>query len=368
MLFALLCTSVVLAQATADLSIESQFKQFLNKHGKQYPAAEYATRLSLFAENWQRVQEMNSRQHDASFTVDNRFGDMHPSEFKAQMLMNSHGAAPVIPLHKFMEPFAASQALPESFDWRTKNVVTAVRDQGSVGSCWAFSTAQNIEGQRALKHGKLEQLSVEQLVECDASASSDLKEADCGMFGGWPNLAFEFLIKSGGIRTEADFPYCVGEGNCYPCMPAGYSPSLCGDHKDLYCNASSTRGQNTDGYCFNTRDVAVQLTDWKAVSKNETEIAQQLVNVGPLSVLINADPLQYYSKGIFNPATAWGGCDPTDLDHAVLLVGFGTESGTDYWIVKNSWGASWGENGYFRIVRGQGACGINTAVTTAIIA
>jgi cathepsin F len=367
-LFALLAASVF----AVDSNVEKEFQRFMVKHSKTYTVGspDYADRLRNFANNWQRAQLLTNQQQSAVFSVsDNKFADMHPDEFKAKILMNTGKfGAPKFSADKYAPLSDAAAAIPDSFDWRTKKAVTAVRDQGSVGTCWAFSTAQNIEGQYALKYGKLEQMSVEQLVECDASTSTKLGEADCGMFGGWPNLAFEYLIKAGGIRSEANYPYCLGfSDNCWPCMASGYSPSLCGDHSDLYCNATSTKGQAPGGYCSNTNDIEVKLTDWKAISSNETEIAQQLVNIGPLSVLMNAGPLQLYSKGVYNPGSA-SACDPTDLDHAVLLVGYGTENGVDFWIVKNSWGSTWGEQGYFRIVRGQGACGINTAVTTSVIA
>lgn len=109
---------------------------------------------------------------------------------------------------------------------------------GFLGSCWAFSTAENLEGQLFLSKGILEPLSVEQLIECDASADATHDHADCGEFGGWPYLAYDFLTRSGGIFSEKDFPYCSGipygeAGNCLPCMPSDYSKALCGNHKDL---------------------------------------------------------------------------------------------------------------------------------------
>eukprot|EP00613_Pedinella_sp_CCMP2098_P012534 CAMPEP_0171670652 /NCGR_PEP_ID=MMETSP0990-20121206/50779_1 /TAXON_ID=483369 /ORGANISM="non described non described, Strain CCMP2098" /LENGTH=175 /DNA_ID=CAMNT_0012255307 /DNA_START=45 /DNA_END=571 /DNA_ORIENTATION=+ len=107
-----------------------------------------------------------------------------------------------------------------------------------------------------------------------------------------------------------------------------------------------------------------RVSGWQAASTNETEIAKFMMDTGPLSVLLNAGKLQFYKEGVYSPAR----CDPSSLDHAVLLVGFGTDPDAgDYWRVKNSWGEGWGENGYFRISRGTGACGINTAVTTAVV-
>jgi cathepsin F len=108
----------------------------------------------------------------------------------------------------------------------------------------------------------------------------------------------------------------------------------------------------------------VQIKDWAAIAENEEEIAQQLVNVGPLSIGLNASMLQFYRKGVFDPLR----CNPSILNHAVLLVGYGTsDKGKDFWTVKNSWGLKWGEDGFFRIARGKGKCGVNTLVATAIL-
>jgi cathepsin F len=107
----------------------------------------------------------------------------------------------------------------------------------------------------------------------------------------------------------------------------------------------------------------LKVKDWIKISENETDIANQLMAYGPLSVALNAELLQFYRKGIFDPFF----CDPKNLDHGVLIVGFGVEDSQPYWIVKNSWGAKWGESGYFRIARDKAKCGINTSVVSAIL-
>mmetsp|Transcript_90142 Transcript_90142/g.257760 ORF Transcript_90142/g.257760 Transcript_90142/m.257760 type:complete len:147 (+) Transcript_90142:508-948(+) len=130
----------------------------------------------------------------------------------------------------------------------------------------------------------------------------------------------------------------------------------------LFCDESTTLGQGPAGYCSNADGVAVTINDWKAISTNETTIAAELAATGPLSIALNAQRLQFYKSGVYNPSN----CNPDNLDHAVLMVGFGTDD-IPYWTIKNSWGASWGEDGYFRIVRGTGACGVNTAVVSGLI-
>jgi len=247
-------------------------------------------------------------------------------------------------------------SVPINFDW-TQNetpVVTPVRDQGTVGSCWAFSTVQNIEGQWALSGHSLTELSVEQIVDCDGSTDPKTNNSDCGVFGGWPYLAYGYVQRAGGLETEQQYPYCCGTGDCYPCMAPGSTPDNCGPPPE-YCNA-------TQNQCTNLTPYAT-ISDWTAISTNETQILLQLYQRGPLSVLLNSEFLSLYSSGVWDPL--W--CDPTELDHAVLLVGWGVLNNTDYWIVKNSWGTDWGLEGYFWIQRGSGMCGINTAVTSSIV-
>ena len=114
-------------------------------------------------------------------------------------------------------------------------MVTPVKDQGTVGSCWAFGTTGNLEGQWAIKTGSLVSLSEEQLVDCDGSEDVPARRADCGVFGGWPYLALGYIERVGGIESEDSYPYCVGTGKCFPCPATGYNVSLCGPAPE-YCN------------------------------------------------------------------------------------------------------------------------------------
>jgi len=282
--------------------------------------------------------------------------------------------------------------------------VSAVKDQGSLGTCWAFSAVGNVEGQVALKlKAAPTDLAVEQLVECDNSSDPKNKTGDCGEFGGWPYMAFQYFEKAGGVFRDADMPYCSGvpigkPGNCLPCMAPGYDKSVCGSYDDddqipLFCNKSTTLGQGPAALCgAGAGKVGYapgsKVVDWKWISFDEGQIAAALAGAGsgngsgngtrvgtgagtagafgggPLSVALNAQLLQFYKKGVFDPKLP---CSPAKLDHGVLLVGYGTDAGADYWVVKNSWGAKWGEDGYFRIARGKGTCGINTQVVTALL-
>jgi len=312
------------------------------------------------------IEERNADKADgAVHGLGGPFDHLSPHEFRQKVLMPPRPApkGSAYESHKQTTMHADKPHLQDSFDWRDEDAVTAVKDQGTLGTCWAFSTVGSLEGQMAIQYKSLTNLSVEQLVECDASVDTDTAMADCGEFGGWPYLAYDYVKNAGGMWLDDDWPYCAYEpranwdDECYPCMASGYSVTYCGWHGDMYCNASSTYGQGAASRCASDSGAVITVTSWEALSSNETELAASLASLGPVSVLMNAARLQYYKSGIYSPSY----CDPEDLDHAVLLTGFGSENGTDYWTVKNSWGTSWGEDGYFRIARGAGMCGINTA-------
>eukprot|EP01083_Nonionella_stella_P099394 279480_1 len=288
--------------------------------------------------------------------------DMSKEDYEAKILMHLD-PIPMLEAtrsRKAYQPMEGSYgAVPDAFDWRDHGAVTPVKNQEACGTCWAFSTTGNLEGQWFLHNNNssaaITALSEEFLSDCDAN--------DCGMFGGWPYLAMQYIISRGGIPSEEDYPYCCDcdtyGPDCFPCMASNYNKTMCGNHDDLYCNTT----WNT-AHCPATdwQPTAV-IKDWMAISQDEKEIAIALYNIGPLSALMNAETLQRYKGGVFDPKA----CDPSDLDHGVLIVGYGDEDGTPFWIVKNSWGAKWGEDGYFRIVRGSGKCGINTAIVTGCV-
>jgi len=207
--------------------------------------------------------------------------------------------------------------VPASVDWRT-SAVTGVKNQGSCGSCWAFSSTGAIEGINKIKTGSLISLSEQQLVDCSKSYGN------LGCNGGLMDNAFKYA-KANKLETEADYPY-TGKG--------------------ATCGYVASKGK-------------VSLSGLTDVTANSGSQLQAAVAQQPVSVAIEADKavFQSYKSGIIT-STACG----TTLDHGVLVVGYGTESGTDYWILKNSWGTTWGEKGYFRILRsagsGPGICGL----------
>lgn len=325
-------------------------------------------RFQIFQDNLRYINKLNSMYKGQTEFAVNKYADMSPKEFQRKLLMPKR-QAPVFENERYIRT-EVKDPLPDSFDWVPKNMVASVKDQGSGGTCWAFSTVENIEGQWAMSGKPLTNLSVEQVVDCDGMEDVKGGNADCGVFGGWPYLAYQYIMKAGGLSSWDDYPYCCGAvdkkpvDNCDPCPAPGYNTSLCGPPVP-YCNMTQSCVAKLDKNKFVK---GLKVGSWKAIDQNETIIAEQLMKIGPLSVALNAELLQFYHRGVFEPHHF---CNPKKLDHAVLLVGFGKEKTLFgekiYWKVKNSWGPKWGEDGYFRIERNVGMCGINTQVTTAVL-
>lgn len=202
-------------------------------------------------------------------------------------------------------------AITDSFDWRSSNVVQRVKNQGSCSSAYAFSAISALESAIAIKNGTLYDLSEQQLVDCGGR----------GCNGGWMQDMFDYIKRSGGVAIQSDYPYTAIQGQCQA------------DSKQKVGNVVS----------------------YRMVRRGDENDLMQALKLGPVSVAFNAGTQQfsYYRSGIFDIPNC--GNTPT---HAVTLVGYGTENGVPYWTLKNSWGESWGERGYFRMVRGKNMCGI----------
>jgi C1A family cysteine protease len=296
-----------------------QFQKFLNKYNKKYNTVEeYLLRYDVFKKNLNKF-----RQNKASYKMGiNQFTDLTPTEFRKKYLNLDMKLLNKI---NYKKVSANSNGAPDSWNWIDQGVLGPIKDQGYCGSCWAFSTMGNIEALNTMKTKEYIALSEQQLVDCDT-------EVDMGCDGGLMEYAFQYLIDNGCMSQE-DYPY------------VGY-----------------------DDTCKYDKDkVVVRIKDWKMLeTQDEGEIKEFLYDNGPLAIAINADPFQYYTEGIIDE-DEWS-CDPEGLNHGVVLVGYGSENGVDFWIIRNSWGDYWGEQGYCRVARGKGTCGVNTYVTTAVLA
>lgn len=303
--------------------IFARFQEFLKKENKKYSTVEeYMARFKVFESNYLKLESFSinpstKRKHSVAL---NKFADMTPQEFRRTYLNLDIKLVDV--LRAQSENLRFTEAAPASFDWRDQGAVGPVKDQGACGSCWAFSTVGNLEGLNYIKNKQLVQFSEQQLVDCD--------KVDSGCNGGLMENAYNYLKSAGGIMKQADYKYTGRDGTCK----------------------------------FVKSKAALQVTGFTfAASQDEEEIKSFLASTGPLAIALNADPLQFYDGGIIDADASE--CDPQGLNHGVTLVGYGSENGTDYWVVKNSWGTGWGENGYFRISRGKGTCGVNTYVVSA---
>mmetsp|Transcript_13892 Transcript_13892/g.35455 ORF Transcript_13892/g.35455 Transcript_13892/m.35455 type:complete len:340 (-) Transcript_13892:78-1097(-) len=328
----------LLALAVAVQPEEAAFRAWMRQHGRQYASeVEYRTRLANFQANLERMARLSVTSPHATFAP-NSFSDMSEDEFRRAMLLPRFSTVEQCqwPYHRYADVSDELVAqVPAAFDWRTHSPspVSPVKNQGGCGSCWTFSTTGNVEGQWILNTNKTVSLSEQELVDCSkACLASDPSLCNGGCGGGLPWLAYEDIMSWGGIEAESDYGYSGEDGQC-----------LKGQHP-----------------------VAAKISNWTAIPNDVAKIQAYLVAHGPLSVTLNADLLMSYSGGVITGQSS--DCPGEDSDHAVLLVGYGVDSTTKtaYWIVKNSWGASWGEEGYFRMESTNGLCGLNACVTSSI--
>ncbi|PIA57078.1 hypothetical protein AQUCO_00600066v1 [Aquilegia coerulea] len=308
------------------LNANHHFTNFLTKFGKTYAdEAEHAYRFSVFKSNLRRAKRHQTADPTAVHGI-TQFSDLTPSEFRKSFL----GLKKLkFPIDAQKAPILPTNGLPTEFDWRDHGAVTP----GSCGSCWSFSTTGALEGAHFLSTGDLVSLSEQQLVDCDHECDpEEASECDAGCNGGLMNSALEYTLKAGGLQLEKDYPYTGKDGKCK----------------------------------FDKTKIAASVANFSVVSLDEDQIAANLVKNGPLAVGINAAYMQTYIKGVSCPYL----CSKRRIDHAILLVGYGSGyapirlKDKEYWVLKNSWGESWGEEGYYKICRGYNTCGVDSMVST----
>jgi C1A family cysteine protease len=313
----LLCTA-----SLPSLDEQRLFGSWKQQYNKVYATPEEEqVRFENFQHSIDRVISRNAVSSGARYGL-TKFSDLSVEEFKSTFL----GSVPPSPLPSAPVLPKKDIEVPQTFDWRNTNMVTPVKNQEQCGSCWAFSTVENIESIWCIKNNldctTFTPLSPQEIVDCDTT--------DNGCSGGWPSNAYQFVISEGGLETAANYPYTAQDGTCN----------------------------------FQSNEVAVTISSWQYATQNSDESTLQtnLVGWGALSVCVDASSWQDYTGGVLMAADC-----TNNIDHCVQLVGYDMTQSTPFWIVRNSWGTDWGENGYIRLQYGQDTCAVADVATSSVI-
>ncbi|CAB3230383.1 unnamed protein product [Arctia plantaginis] len=292
----------------------SYFEEFIIKHGKQYAdEQEKSARFEIFKTNLKDVNQLNNISQAAVFGITS-FTDLTKDEFK-RLYSNCFIGEQDTSCSLKTDGDIPDAGAPESLDYRQMGYVSGVKNQMTCGDCYAFSSTGHLEGQYFKKHGSMQEFSEQQILDCNQKSS--------GCRGGTMGSSFATLIDLGGAMAERDYPYENQKGQC---------------------RSDASRAVARISACYQY-----------SLSSQE-KVKQLLYLVGPISIAVRDDYLKQYTGGIIMDSVCTG-----KVAHAVLLVGYGRDNGVDYWLIKNSWGAQHGEQGYFRVQRNggpDGACGL----------
>jgi cathepsin L len=315
----LLLSVLVIAFA---LDHQAEFDIFKLKYNKAYSTPqEEERRFQIFSDNLKFVSEWDAEARGFSVAI-NKFADLTNKEFVSLYT----GLNITRTYEAVIEKIDSPRVQGDIVNWVNKGAVTGVKNQGQCGSCWSFSTTGSVEGAWFLAKGKLVSLSEQDLVDCSTAEGNE------GCNGGLMDDAFEYIIKNKGIDTEASYPYrATGPNRCE----------------------------------FKAADVGATISSYHDVQSGSESDLQSSVDKTPVSVAIDAshNSFQLYSSGVYYEPQ----CSPSQLDHGVLAVGYGTST-ADYWLVKNSWGTDWGMAGYIQMSRNRNNnCGIATAASYPIV-
>jgi len=322
LVFVVILSLLVCSYSLSESEYQDTFSTWMRSYNKSYSSDEFQTRYSIFKNNLDFINTHNASPTKTFEVGLNAFADLTGAEFSR----NFKGLKP-----KIYTPGPAvkgSLALPVSWDWTSQGAVTPVRNQGQCGSCWAISAVSALESACYIAKHKLVALSAQNLMDCSYSEGNE------GCNGGLMDSAYEYVIKNKGIDTAESYPY------------TGMSSTQC-----LYTVAH-------DGPC--------QYIGYKDVSSGSEADLQTAVYMQPVAVAIDAShsSFQFYTSGVYYEPS----CSPSNIDHSLLVVGWGTLGTTDYWITENSWGVSWGLNGYIWMSRNKNNnCGIATEASYPIV-
>lgn len=329
---ALLSLSLPLSLVAADYP---SFDEYARTYKKTYfssshsISSEYSTRKATYEKSILEIKAINGKNLTWTASV-NEYSDMSWEEFKNHF--NLHAPKASQNCSATGEVYTAKGGAQQKIDWRQKGVVTEVKNQGSCGSCWTFSTTGAAESAHMLVNGVQSQvlLSEQQLVDC----AGDFNNFGCN--GGLPSQAFQYIMANGGITTEKEYPYTAKDGKCV----------------------------------FDPKSVAMKVvSETNITAGSDKDLTDALASHGPVSVAFEvASDFKNYKDGVYDSTVCKSG--PMDVNHAVLAVGFDLTHDTKepYYIVKNSWGSDWGMQGYFNIAQGKNMCGIATCASFPVAA
>uniref|UniRef100_A0A672YFK4 Cathepsin S, ortholog 1 n=1 Tax=Sphaeramia orbicularis TaxID=375764 RepID=A0A672YFK4_9TELE len=335
---ALLCAvflpAFLLCSGWSSPALDKVWEEWTIKQGKDYKnQTEITFRREVWEKNLQLVsthnQEASAGKH--SFTLElNHLADMTADEVNEKLSGLEKEELDQFRNDTFKE--TSGIQMPLSVDWREKGLVSPVQNQGMCGSCWAFSSLGALEGQMSRRTGVLIPLSPQNLVDCSTS------DGNHGCRGGYITKSYNYIIRNRGVDSESFYPY---------------------EHQVTY--TPSTHNCQTNGKCrYSVKGKAGYCLNFRILPRGVEKTLQEVVaTVGPVAVAVNAmlPSFHLYRGGLYNVPN----CNPSLINHAVLVVGYGTYKGQDFWLVKNSWGTTWGEEGFIRIARNKNnLCGIAT--------
>lgn len=303
------------------LNFTQLFTTFLAQHNRNYTDNEFPKRLEIFRDNYLYIHQHNKMNNSYILAI-NKFADL-TSEERISKLSLDLSSSTSCGTFSF-----SGKKVPSTVDWRNQGVVTEVKNQGQCGSCWSFATAEAVESAWAIAGNPLVTLSEQQLMDC----SRDYGNQGCE--GGFMDPALDYIIDNSGLCTESSYPYKeADEKTCQVCEPVA------------------------------------KISDCQDISVDDQLALKEAVAQQPVIVAIQANRkvFQFYSSGVLDSALCG-----TNLDHAVVVVGYGEENGKKYWLVRNSWGANWGDSGYVKIARSdsqndKGICGIASVPVIPIV-